>query len=223
MLVCAVSYDEKMRIGCVEIMIGTWVFIAACGALIAGVTVQEKKKNERKIEQNQVVSYDLNDSEASGKVNIRRGFDYEIKDMVKSLNREFKCGINCNSVYLLVSPNYESEYSINDKKYVGYQTLQAQKIGTSDNTYGCDCDRITVYKDCYGNKVIKLIHDIPCFDSGDREYDSTHVLYLFHNNGRIYALYCGEGYRIATLTLFENVKISNNKLKGYLISECFPL
>lgn len=70
---------------------------------------------------------------------------------------------------------------------------------------------------------MRLKQNIPCFDSGDREYDSAHLLYFFHNGGQVHALYCGEGYRVATLTLFEKVKITNTRLKNFLKSEGFPV
>lgn len=204
-------------------MFGTWAFIAACGVLIAGVTMHEKKKNERRNEQNQALSNDSNDTQTSTKMNIRRGLNSDTKDLVKSVNREFKCRISCNSVFLFDYPNYESEYSINGKKYVSYQTLQEQELGTSKEKYGCDCDKFSVFQDSYDNKVIGLIHKVPCFDSGDREYDQFHNLFLFHNGGQIYALYCGEGYRIAKLVLFENVIITGTRLKQYLRSQGFPI
>ena len=56
-----------------------------------------------------------------------------------------------------------------------------------------------------------------------REYDQYHLLYLFHNEGQIHALYCAKGYRMAKLILCENVKLSGIRLKQYLKSEGFPI
>lgn len=144
-------------------------------------------------------------------------------ETVRILNREFKCGISCEKVCHFPSPDYDTEYVIDGKKYVGYQTLQAEKTNAAEEKHGCECDRISEYQDSYGNQVILLIQDIPCFDSGDREYDRYHLLYFFHNAGKVHALYCGEGYRIATLTLFENVRVFNPLLKHYLKSKGFPV
>lgn len=201
-------------------MLGTCVFLAACGALVAGVTILEKKKNERNNKTNQNYTDGSDDNEPE--INVRRGLDYNEKDLVKSVNREFRCGIKCDEVEYFVSPNYETEYTVNGKKYISYQTLQAKKEDECKSKYGCNCDRIVGCEDSYGNKVIELIQDIPCFDSGDREYDSDHLLFLFHNDGQTHALYCGEGYRIATLILFKNVTVLNMRLKQYMRSNGFP-
>ncbi len=46
--------------------------------------------------------------------------------------------------------------------------------------------------------VLRLSRDIPTFDSGDREYDAWHDLYLVRErSGRMHAVYCAGGYRIA--------------------------
>lgn len=153
---------------------------------------------------------------------IRRDLSSNVSEMTKSLNREFKCGISCENIQLL-TPDYNTKYTVNAKDYVGYQTLEAEECGDSEDKYGCDCDSVSLYKDMYGCKVLRLKQRIPCFDSGDREYDSAHLLYLFHNSGKTYALYCGEGYRVATLTLFSNVSVSNSRLRKYLKAEGFPV
>lgn len=202
-------------------MLGAWAFIAACGAFITGVAYYEKKKNEKNDNKNQSENSSFSD-DTQEKVHVRHDVSPN-KNAVSDVNREFKCGIACNSVHSFISPDYNTEYTVNNYKYVGYQTLQNKKVGTSEKKHGCNCDRISVYKDDYGNKVILLIQDIPCFDSGDREYDSAHLLYLFHNNGQIHALYCGEGYRIATLILFENISLFQPLLKSYLKREGFPV
>ena len=206
-------------------MFGAWAFVAACGAFVDGVAYYEKKKNERKNNKNNNISQSQKSAseQLQTKVVVRREVSSTNNDAIKSLNREFHCGISCKKAVFFESPDYSTEYSVNEHKYIGYQTLQNEKVGTSEEKYGCDCDRISVYKDDYGNKVILLIHDIPCFDSGDREYDRYHLLYFFHNKGRIHALYCGEGYRIAKLILFENIKLSGMRLKQYLKSEGFPI
>lgn len=188
--------------------------------IVAGMLYAAKKCNDYAVSKTE---QDKDSTESNPTIKVRRGTDSETAQAVQSLNREFKCGIGCEGGCQILPPDYNTEYTINGKKYVGYQTLQAIKVSTGENKYGCDCDRISVYRDRYGHKVILLIRDIPCFDSGDREYDSAHLLYLFHNDGQMNALYCREGYRVATLTLFENVTVSHMELRKFLKAEGFPV
>lgn len=55
------------------------------------------------------------------------------------------------------------------------------------------CFESSVYQ-----KIVRLSLSIPVFDSGDREYDSWHDLYLLQDkSGSIQAVYCTGGYRIS--------------------------
>lgn len=140
-----------------------------------------------------------------------------------SINEEFRCGISYESQYPFLSPDYDAKYTVNEKEYIGFQTLQAVEIGTTADKHGCDCSEITVYKDSYGNNVVMLRNNIPCFDFEDREYDSAHLLFLFHNGGKVYALRCNKGYLIASLTLYEDIAISKPELRHYLRFWGFPI
>ena len=186
---------------------------AALGVVVAaGLIFAIQKYKDRVVSQPEQEQQDNDDSGSI--IKVRRGIDAEINNAVHSLNREFKCGISCEKVQLL-SADYNTKYIAGDKDYVGYQSLETGKCGEVENKYGCSCDIVSLYIDSYGCKVVRLKQTIPCFDSGDREYDSAHLLYFFHNGGQVHALYCGEGYRVATLTLFEKVKITNTRLINF--------
>lgn len=141
---------------------------------------------------------------------------------IKSVNKKFDCRLSCKNVRVFNSPNYETKYQINGKEYDN-RYIPDENWVTIEKPDGIDCDLVLfLEKDQYGNKVVKLVRDIPCFDSGDREYDSCHSLKFFHNAGKVHSLYCGEGYRIAKLVLFENVTQLSENLKDFLREKDFP-
>ncbi len=68
---------------------------------------------------------------------------------------------------------------------------------------GC---QVTIYTGGTYEKVVRLSKSIPTFDSGDREYDSWHDLYLGTTRERtVQALYCTGGYRVAKAVFFGKV------------------
>ena len=78
-----------------------------------------------------------------------------------------------------------------------------------------DCN-VRFFTDGYYPRVVRLSKDIPTFDSGDREYDSWHDLYLVQEqSGNIHAVYCTGGYRIATIQGYAKVHQLPNILKKY--------
>lgn len=59
--------------------------------------------------------------------------------------------------------------------------------------------------DAYGNKVLRTYKQIPTFDSGDREWDSMELEYLFFDGKHIHLVVMRGGYRIAKLTFYEKL------------------
>ena len=147
----------------------------------------------------------------------------ECEEKVSRINNEFNCLISCDNVRIFVSPDYTTEYEVNDRKYVGYKTLEKMKLRSTDMTGSLRCDKISTFKDDYENNVVVLVRNIPCFDSGDREYDSNHLLYFFHDKNCISALYCREGYRMASLVLFEDITPISADLIKLLKDDGFPV
>ena len=144
-------------------------------------------------------------------------------EAVRSVCGSFGCRFRAEHVRFFDSPDWESEYLVGDRRYVSTQTLTKEKLGSEDKPFGLRCDRISRFRDAYGNSVVDLVQDVPCFDSGDRQYDSAHELYFFHSGGQSHALYCGSGYRIASLTLFENISPQSILLRNILNKNGFPV
>lgn len=60
--------------------------------------------------------------------------------------------------------------------------------------------RIVLFENEAYPKVVRLTKDIPAFDSGDREYDSWHDLFLaMDRHGCLHGLYATGGYRVAKM------------------------
>jgi hypothetical protein len=80
-----------------------------------------------------------------------------------------------------------------------------------------DCN-VRLFTDGYYPKVVRLSKDIPTFDSGDREYDSWHDLYLVQEqSGNIHAVYCTGGYRCNNSRIRQSASITKQ------IKEIFSL
>ena len=124
-----------------------------------------------------------------------RGLQRDYNGKVQTLNR-------------LISDYPESQY-MDDALYEQGRAfpLDADKFK--------DCN-VRFFTDGYYPRVVRLSKDIPTFDSGDREYDSWHDLYLVQEqSGNIHAVYCTGGYRIATIQGYAKVHQLPNILKKY--------
>lgn len=68
--------------------------------------------------------------------------------------------------------------------------------------------------DAYGEKVLRTYKEIPTFDSGDREWDSTELEYLFFDGKHIHLVVMRGGYRIAKLTFYEKLLTADTRIKS---------
>lgn len=190
---------------------GSVLAVVTLTAIIAGVLVhgcQKKQPDEPE-----------GLSGVSERTYIKKNKDKDIH----SINRDYGCEIGCQEVYFFSLLSYDVEYCVDGYTYAGYKSLKKVKLKVSDKKYGTCCDSFVIFSDEYERNVIKLEKEIPCFDSSDREYDHHHSLYFFHTNKKVYALYCAEGYHIATLKLLEGITVGNSKLRSYMKSLGFPV
>lgn len=67
--------------------------------------------------------------------------------------------------------------------------------------------------DAYGEKVLRTYKQIPTFDSGDREWDSMELEYLFYDGKHIHLVVMRGGYRIAKLTFYEQLLTADVRMK----------
>ena len=141
------------------------------------------------------------------------------------IGREFNCKFQCESVHTLRRPENNAEYLVGGNAYGGrHRSPGDDVIKEIDKAKEFHCNQILFRKrDPHEHEAVKLFRDIPCFDSGDREWDSMHSLMFVHNEGKLHAIYCVEGYSIARIVILENVTPDSENLRT-LLRECgFPV
>jgi len=72
---------------------------------------------------------------------------------------------------------------------------------------------VQLVTDIYGEKVLKTYTQIPTFDSGDREWDSKELEFLFFDGKNIHLVVMRGGYRIAKLTFYEKLLSADIRMK----------
>ena len=63
-------------------------------------------------------------------------------------------------------------------------------------------ENIFLGQDAFGEQVLKIYTQVPTFDSGDREWDSKVLEYLFFDGRAVNLVVLNGGYRIASLTFY---------------------
>lgn len=97
-------------------------------------------------------------------------------------------------------------YSYNGRAYQDVASLWAEESESlSKNAF--------IGVDAYGGKVLKTYESIPTFDCADREWDSKEVKYLFFDGKNVHLVVMRGGYRIASLTFYENLQSADILLK----------
>ena len=76
--------------------------------------------------------------------------------------------------------------------------------------------------DAYGEKVLRTYKQIPTFDSGDREWDSMELEYLFYDGKHIHLVVMRGGYRIAKLIFYEKLLTADVRMKPIFEKLCWP-
>ena len=74
---------------------------------------------------------------------------------------------------------------------------------------------VMIREDIYGEKLLRVYHSIPTFDSSDREGDSASIYYLIFDGKNINLINMRGGYKIASLTFYENLLSADSSMKPY--------
>lgn len=74
---------------------------------------------------------------------------------------------------------------------------------------------VMIREDIYGEKLLRVYHSIPTFDSSDREWDSASIYYLIFDGKNINLINMRGGYKIASLTFYENLLSADWSMKPY--------
>lgn len=104
-----------------------------------------------------------------------------------------------------------------EQMQVGEREITSFTSGSRENIkekyYGAN---VAIFESAQFKKIVRLSLSVPTFDSGDREYDSWHDLFLLQeHDGIIRAVYCTGGYRIAHIEGYAQVYQSPESLKKY--------
>lgn len=121
-------------------------------------------------------------------------------------------------------PNENTWIRFRTRYYIGTKGLIKTKVKQIENSKAAKKGvSLFEYKDLFGKSVLMLRFDVPTFDSGDREYDSKHTLYLMHDPFIVSALFCKEGYRIAELYKLNDLSAVSAELLEYMKDAGFPV
>lgn len=97
-------------------------------------------------------------------------------------------------------------YCFNGRTYRDVESLWQEPIEEI-------CRNVQITMDVYGGKVLKTDTQIPTFDSGDREWDSQELEFLFYDGRDIHLVVMRGGYRIAKLTFYEKLLSADGRMK----------
>lgn len=97
-------------------------------------------------------------------------------------------------------------YRFNGRTYQDVESLW--KEPSEDLT-----ENVRIVTDIYGEKVLKTYTQVPTFDSGDREWDSKRLEFLFFDGKNIHLVLLAGGYRIAKLSFYETLVAADIRMK----------
>jgi len=72
---------------------------------------------------------------------------------------------------------------------------------------------VQIVTDIYGEKVLKTYTQVPTFDSGDRQWDSKRLEFLFFDGREIHLVLLKGGYQIASLVFYETLLAADSRMK----------
>ena len=107
-------------------------------------------------------------------------------------------------------------YSFNGRSYRDYESLWAGDAETI-------APGVFLGKDSYGESVLETRRDLPTFDSGDREWNSRVMEFLFFDGANVQLLIVQSGYKIASLTFYETLLSADSRLKPLFQRLGWPL
>lgn len=97
-------------------------------------------------------------------------------------------------------------YSFNGRSYTDVRAFQTKAIEMLS-------DNVSIARDAFGDMVLRRRTEIPTFDSGDREWDSTELEFLMFDGKDIHLIVLRGGYSIAYLTFYEKLLTADARMK----------
>lgn len=144
--------------------------------------------------------------------------------LIARLKHDYNYDFDFRSFRILKDPGPYTMITFLTRFYTSVSSFTKKKLGEIEDAEASSRGvRIIRYRDALFHSVIALRFDPPCFDSGDRTYDSRHTLYLIHGIYDISAVYCVEGYQISELVVFDGLRAASPKLIDYMKQAGFPV
>lgn len=103
------------------------------------------------------------------------------------------------------------QYAFNGRVYRDVESLQQETVEELSGN-------VQITRDIYGGKVLRTYTQIPTFDSGDREWDSKKLEFLFFDGKNIHLVVMRGGYRIASLTFYEELLAADCRM-GHILEK----
>ena len=97
-------------------------------------------------------------------------------------------------------------YSFNGRSYTDVRAFQTKAIEMLS-------DNVSIARDAFGDMVLRRRTEIPTFDSGDREWDSTELEFLMFDGKDIHLIVLRGGYSIAYWTFYEKLLTADARIK----------
>ena len=147
-----------------------------------------------------------------------------LEKLIGNLKFEYTYDFLFKSFRTVSKPSSDSLLRIKTRYYYGTKAFMKRKVREHDNPALAKRGvHVIEYKDAFFRSAVALRFDVPTFDSGDRQYDSRHTLYLFHSLTDVSAVYCKEGYEIAELYILDTLKAVSAELHALLSGLGFPM
>ena len=107
-------------------------------------------------------------------------------------------------------------YVFNGRSYEDYHSLTVEKVEKLS-------EYVSIYKDAYGDKVLRIYEEIPTFDAGDREWDSEIMRYLFFDGKEIHMMIMRAGYKIQYLAFYETLVYAESGMEPFFEKLGWPV
>ena len=107
-------------------------------------------------------------------------------------------------------------YSFNDRSYTDVRAFQTKAIEMLS-------DNVSIARDTFGDMVLRRRTEIPTFDSGDREWDSTELEFVMFDGKDIHLIVMRGGYSIAHLIFYEKLLNADARMKPIFEKLSWPV
>lgn len=104
-----------------------------------------------------------------------------------------------------------------------YRGLEAICQSTAEVLQKDDSGATVMGRDCYGDAVLYSYSHVPCFDSGDYQFDSLRGWFLVKDGTELHFITFSRGSQIGSVTVFPKLREAEMGLKAQLEAVFGPL